>query len=772
MFGNFTEEARKVLVMAKKEMQDLKHPYVGSEHLVLAILKSENHVSQKLKEYDLDYEKMKEEIIHIIGIGKKESEWFLYTPLLKRVIENAILDSKENNNGEVTIEHLFSSLLEEGEGVAIRIMLGLDIDLDEMYNDFVIQLSSPKKKKNKKKLLLEELGVDLTKKAEENKLDPVIGREEELKRILEILSRRTKNNPILIGEAGVGKTAIVEELSRRIVSGDVPLSLRNKRIISLDMATAVAGTKYRGEFEDRIRKILKEIEENDDIILFIDEIHTLVGAGGAEGAIDAANIFKPALARNKLRCIGATTIMEYKQFIEKDGALDRRFQKVMIEAPNKETVKDILSKLKAIYEKYHYVTIPDDMIDLMIDLSERYVYDRNQPDKAIDILDEVCARVSLKESKNIKRYNQLKKELNKLMKQKKEFILQNDFERASKCKEEENAIMHEINCLEIKVRDKSKKMVTKEDIAEVVHLKTKIPVYEILNDNVKVIQKLENNLKEKIIGQEEALKELIHIAKKIKLGFNDHNKCYSMMFIGPSGVGKTELSKIFADNMANGNMIKLDMSEFSEAHSISKIVGAPPGYVGYDDNRNILEEIRNKPYCVLILDEIEKAHPSIIHLLFQILDDSKVKDSNGNIIRFDHVIVLMTSNVGFHDINIGFNKKEEDMIMTKLKENFSVPFINRIDNVIPFHYLTKENITSLIHKKIKRLKEKYETRNIEIKINSKVIKEIVELSNYQEFGARKLDKIIKDKIDNFIIDEIIEGKNNIHIQSLKEETKI
>lgn len=771
MFGNFTEEARKILVMAKKEMTSLKHPYVGSEHLLLAILKKDNSVSQKLKSYDLDYDKVREEIINIIGIGKKESEWFLYTPLLKRVIENAIIDSK-NNNGEVKIEHLFASLLEEGEGVAIRIMLSMDIDLDELYNDFVIQLSTPKKKKNKKKLLLEELGIDLTKKALEGKLDPVIGRETEIKRILEVLSRRTKNNPILIGEAGVGKTAIVEELSRRIVSGDVPMSLRNKRIISLDMATAVAGTKYRGEFEDRIRKILKEIEDNDDIILFIDEIHTLVGAGGAEGAIDASNIFKPALARNKLRCIGATTTLEYKKFIEKDGALDRRFQKVTVEAPNKETVKDILRKLKTIYEKYHFVTISDSMLDLIIELSEKYVYDRNQPDKAIDILDEVCARVSLKENKNIKKYNELKKELTNIIKKKKEYILNNNFEEASNCKEKENFIMNELNNLEIKVRDRSKKDVTKEDIAEVVHLKTKIPVYEILNDNVKIIKDLEHKLKDKIIGQDEALKELIHIAKKIKLGFRDTNKCYSMMFMGPSGVGKTELSKIFGKCMTGNNIIKLDMSEFSESHSISKIVGAPPGYVGYDDNRNILEEIRNKPYSVLILDEIEKAHPNIINLLFQILDDSKVKDSNGNVVRFDNVIILMTSNVGFNDINIGFNKKEDSVLMSKLKENFSIPFVNRIDNIITFNYLTKDNIQSLINKKLKAIKEKYKKKNIEVKLGNKVINEIINLSNYKEYGARKLDKIIKDKVDNYIIDEVIDGNKVVHLQSLKESVHI
>ncbi len=409
MFGNFTEEARIILTHAKKEMYELKHPYIGSEHLLLAILKEKNDISKKLLEYNLNYDKFKSEIIKVVGKGTKESEWFLYTPLLKRIIENAILDSKDNNSGNVTVEHLFSSMLEEGEGVAIRIMLGMNIDLEELYNEFSYKLVSKPRGKKNKKLLLEELGVDLTEKALKGELDPVIGRDKEIKRVLEILSRRTKNNPLLIGEAGVGKTAIVEELSKMISTGDVPMSLKNKRIISLDMATTVAGTKYRGEFEERIRKILKEIEENDDIILFIDEIHTLVGAGGAEGAIDASNIFKPALARGKLRCIGATTIDEYKKFIESDGALERRFQKVLVEIPDKKVVRDILMKLKGIYEKFHLVKISDEIIDLIIELSEKYIYDRNQPDKAIDLLDEVCAKVSLTESKEFKKYNSLNK---------------------------------------------------------------------------------------------------------------------------------------------------------------------------------------------------------------------------------------------------------------------------------------------------------------------------------------------------------------------------
>ena len=707
MFNNFTEEARKILIGAKKEMHELKHPYVGSEHLLLSILKTDNIISKKLKEYNLDYKVFKDEIIKIIGVGSNPSAWFLYTPLLKRVLESAVIDSRENNNGEVTVEHLFSSLLEEGEGVAIRIMLGMNIDLDELYNDFSYKLLNTKNTK-KKKLLLEELGIDLTKKAMNNELDPVVGRDKEIKRLLEVLSRRTKNNPLLIGEAGVGKTAVVEELSRLIVSGNVPLNLKNKRVIALDMASAVAGTKYRGEFEDRMRKILKEIEDNPDIILFIDEVHTLVGAGGAEGAIDASNIFKPALARNKLRCIGATTISEYKKFIEPDGALERRFQKIMIDVPNKETVKEILNKIKSIYEKYHLVSVDDEILDLIINLSERYIYDRNQPDKAIDVLDEVCAKVSLKESKDLRRYNELNKQLQDIIKLKNKSIIDNKFDEASDYKRKENNLMDEINNLELRFYRKDNiKKVTKEDVANVINMKTKIPVYEILNDDKKIIKNIGRNLKNKIVGQNSAINQVVDIAKRIKLGFRDENKCYSMMFCGPSGVGKTELSKLFGDNLVGkNNVIRLDMSEYAESHSISKFIGAPPGYVGYADNRNVLEEIRNKPYSVLILDEIEKAHPNIINLLFQILDEGKIKDSLSKEIRFDNVTIIMTSNLGFNDINVGFINDNNNIVMSKLKENFNVAFINRIDSVITFNKLTKENIIELVKDKLKVLKDK------------------------------------------------------------------
>ena len=773
MFGEFNEEARKVMVGAKKIMSELKHPYVGSEHLVLSLLKNYEPMAKKLQEYQLDYDRFYHEIIEVIGIGTKETPWFLYTPLLKRVLENAMIDSKENNQGVVTPEHLFSSLLEEGEGVAIRILLGMNIDIDELYDEFSYKIVSHNKTKDGKKLLLEELGIDLTEKATKMELDPVVGRNKELNRMIEILCRRTKNNPILIGSAGVGKTAIVEELSRRIAYGEVPLALKNKRIISLDMATTVAGTKYRGEFEDRMRKILKEIEEHDDIILFIDEIHTLVGAGGAEGAIDASNIFKPALSRNKLRCIGATTTEEYKKFIEQDGALERRFQKLYIDVPSHHTVKEILLKLKPIYEQYHNVTLSNDILETIIKLSERYIYDRNQPDKAIDILDEVCARASLKESKNMKRYRKLNQELQKVMKQKKEAIIHDEFDKAYLQKTKENEMLDEMNRLEMTFyKQEKRKVVTKEDVAEIIHLKTKIPVYELLQNREEIIDHMKEEIENKIVGQTKAKQEVLSIARRIKLGFCD-DRCYSFLFCGPSGVGKTELSKIFGELLVgHDNVIRLDMSEFSEAHSISKFVGAPPGYVGYQDHHHILEEIRNKPYSVLLLDEIEKAHPSIIHLLFQMLEEGKVKDSNGMMVHLNHAIMIMTSNVGFHESNIGFGELSENNVLTRLKEEFSVPFINRIDNIIAFHSLTKEEITELIHRKLKQLQDKYQDKKIMIEYGDDLVEEILQTSHYTDFGARRLDKIMKDEVEEQVIDAFIQNQKRVKITQLKKTTPI
>lgn len=677
MFDNFKEETRKILVEAKVEMKNLKHPYVGSEHMLLAILKNDNEVSRILKNYNLTYNTFKKELISIMGIGSKESELYLYTPLLKRVLETAILDSKEEKS-KVTIKHLFSSLLEEGEGIAIRIMLGLNVDLDKLTDEFMYR---PLKKNS----LLNEIGIDLTK----TKLDIAIGREKEIERLLEILSRKCKNNPILVGEAGVGKTAIVEHLAYLIKNNKTPLNLRNKKIISLDMASLVAGTKYRGEFEEKLKKIINEIENDKDIILFIDEIHTLVGAGGAEGAIDASNILKPALARGKIRCIGATTTLEYKKYIEKDKALDRRFQKIIVDIPNKEETEKILLKTKKVYEKYHSVSIDDDLIKLIVDLSHKYIVDRNEPDRSLDILDEVCASVSIKEDNDLKQYDKLLSKYNNIIKRKKQSIKNNNFDRASKYKEKENEIQSKINNIEMNLFNKKIKKVKKEDVYKI--LKNKMPNYNYELD--------------KVIGQDKAIGE---IKSSIK-------KCHSYLFLGPTGVGKTMTAKLLGKNP-----IKLDMNEFAESHTISKIIGSPPGYIGYDNYNNILEEIRLNPTTTLILDNIEKAHPNILNLFLSAIEDKYIKDSKGNKINFNNVLVIMTASLKYK--SVGF---------IKTNDNEQFDFINKIDKVIKFDSLKEEDIIEIIKTKLN-------------KIDETSLKEIVDMSQYKKYGARKIDKIIKD----------------------------
>ena len=765
MLGNFSEEAQIVLNNAKEEMKELKHPYVGTEHLVLAILKENNAVSSKLNNAGISYESFKAEIINIIGKGSKESELFLYTPLLKKIIENAIVDSKDNGTGEVGIETLFSSLIEEGEGIAIRIFIKMNIDMDDIYEYFISKRNKKVKNKRNKKLLIEEIGVNLTDMASKNELDPVIGREEEVSRMLEILCRRTKNNPILIGEPGVGKTAIVEELCNLIVSNKVPDNLKNKKVISLDMASAVAGTKYRGEFEERIKKVLKEIEEDGDIILFIDEIHTLVGAGGAEGAIDASNILKPSLARGKIKCIGATTISEYKKFIEKDGALERRFQKIIVESPRKEKTKEILMKLKPIYEKYHKVKISENIIDEILKLTEKYIYDRNEPDKSIDVLDEVCSKVSIKSNNKKSDMDVLNNKLKELNKIKNDYIIENNLEMAYEYRKEEKNILSQINKLLLNTKNKKTYTeVTVKDVANVISTKTKIPVYEILQDNSKIIKKIERDLSENIIGQEKAINNLINITKRIKLGYKD-NKVYSLMFVGPSGVGKSLLAKIYAKELVGiNNLIRLDMSEYSDSMSINKIIGSAPGYVGYDDNKNILEEIRNKPNSVILLDEIDKAHPKIINLLYQILDEGEIKDAKGNTIKFNNNLIIMTTNVGYENNSVGFNIEHENQILSSLKSEFKVAFINRIDGIINFNKLTEENIKKIIKNELLKLKNKYS--KYKINISNNVIKEVISLSNYEEFGARKINKIIVSNIENIIIDNILDNKKEINIDTI------
>lgn len=751
MISNFNEEAQIILNKAKEEMQELRHPYIGTEHLVLSILHNNNEITKKLSKYNLTYNTFKDQIIKIIGTGTKKSEFLLYTPLFKKVIENAIIDSKENNNGEVTINHLFTSLLDVGEGIAIRILIGMNIDIDEIYDEFTAKIYT-KNKNKEEQLLINKIGIDLTEKAKKNEIDPVIGREEEINMLQEILCRRNKNNPLLIGAPGVGKTAIVEQLATQIINNQVPNKLKNKKIISLDMASAVAGTKYRGEFEERMKKIIEEIEENANIILFIDEIHTLIGAGGAEGAIDASNILKPALARGKIKCIGATTTEEYKKHFEKDKALDRRFQIINIEEPTLEKTTEILKKLKPLYEEYHNVTINEQIINEIVNLTEKYIYNRYRPDKQIDILDEVCSKVSIKDNKN---YNEKNKKINEFTKMKEKYLKENNIKKAYEYKIKESKLKKEIKNNQIK------KEVTINDIAIVINNKTSIPIYEIIKDNKKIINEIKNKLKDTITGQENAIKELINISKRIKLGYKE-NKCISLLFSGPTGVGKTKLALTYANLISKSKPIKLDMSEFSDTTSINKFLGSSAGYIGYDDNKYVLNTIKDNPTSVIILDEIDKAHPKIINLLYQILDEGIIKDAKNNTINLNNNIIIMTTNKGAEQKEIGFIKNNKNI--KELKNTFNIALLNRIDNIISFNTLSKENIIKIINNKLEELKYKYRDYNISISKNT--INELIELSEYQTYGARKIEKIIKNNIENIIIDNILNKEKNITIDSI------
>lgn len=764
MFSKFSEESQKILLIAKKEMSSLKHPYVGSEHLLLAILSNKDlDVCQKLNDYGINYESFKNEVIKVIGKGTISNNWFLYTPLLKRIIENATIDCRENKEKEITVFHLFLSLLEEGDGVAIRILMGMNIDIDALYDEFSNNFVL-KKSKNQRKLMIDDYSTDLNQQSLNGDLDPVIGRDEEINRVIEILSRRCKNNPLLIGEAGVGKTAIVEALATRITLDMVPENLRKKRILSVSMSSLVAGTKYRGEFEERINKLVKEVENQPDLILFIDEIHTLIGAGGAEGAIDASNILKPALARSKIRVIGATTTEEYTKFLEKDKALDRRFQKIDIKEPTVSKTKEILKKLKPIYESFHNTIIPLSVIDYIVECSDKYIYNRKFPDKAIDILDEVCARTVLTKSNGEEKIIELNQKLNSIIKLKKEEIMKENFDKATELKNKQSEIETKINKLQLKAsKNKQKSEITKEMVLLVVSKKVNVPLYEFNMNNKKILN-LESKLNKKIFGQEQAIEIISEYTKRKQLGFSN-NKPHSFLLIGKTGVGKTLLVKEYAKEIYDkNNFIRVDMSEYKEPHAVSKIIGSPPGYVGYDDDNYLLEKIRNNPYSVLLLDEIEKASTDVVKLFLQVLDEGKIKDSKGNIVYFNNVTIFMTSNLGMSGEKIGFNNTIDDQVMDKLNDFFSIEFINRIDDIIVFNNLLEKDIHNIIKLKLKNLKEYYLKRNITLSFSRKLVDEIKEEANYKDYGARKIDKVIDKKINNYIINKILDGEKNIVVK--------
>lgn len=762
MFSRFSEEAQKALILAKKEMNNLRHPYVGSEHLFLSILSMKDlEIVSVLASYNITYEVFKRELIRIVGVGKESNEWFLYTPLLKRVIETSILNSKEKGEVEVSVNELLLAILEEGEGVAIRLLIGLNIDVDEIYNS----ISKDTKVSNKaihKKLLVEDFAVNLNKKIVGNEVDPVIGRDDEIKSLIEILCRRGKNNPLLIGEAGVGKTAIVEELARRIVEGNVPKPLKGKTILSLPMASLVAGTKYRGEFEERVSKILKELEENDDIIVFIDEVHTIVGAGGAEGAIDASNIIKPALARGKIQLIGATTTYEYHNFIEKDKALNRRFQIIMIEEPSTNKTKEILKKLKPLYEAYHFVSISDDIIDLIVDLSDTYIYEYYQPDKSIDILDEVCTKASLLESKNDTELLKINIELQEVISNKKKAIMKQDFDLASTYKEKEKELLTKKNDLELNLMTKRKpKKITKEMVSDVIYLKTKIPVYEINKSSRKIINNLDKSLKKIVLGQDEIITDLCNRVKKVRLGFQDKPHIESFLFCGRTGVGKTLLVKEFANLLyGDANFIRLDMSEYKEAHTVSKIIGSPPGYVGFDNHLTVLDTIRMHPHSVILLDEIEKASGEVMKLFLQVLDEGVLTDSRGRKVRFDNVFLFMTTNLGFSKDSIGFTESKNNI---DIEDFLGVEFVNRIGKIYYFNDISRNVIHRIVEKRLYVLIDGFKKKDLKIKISKEVVDKVIKESNYEKFGARRVDKVIDEVVTPIIVDAWYNGKKEITV---------
>lgn len=753
MFSKFDEEAKKVLVNMQKEMVSLKHPYIGSEHLLLSLLKYGNSsYIEKFNRVGVTYDVFREELIRVVGVGKSSNEFYLYTPLLRNILESASMDSSDKGKKLVDTSDLFLALFEEGEGVAIRILLGLDVDVDDLYDDFCVS----KKTKNVK-LMVESFGVCLNKKCRDGEVDPVVGRDDEISRLLEILSRRTKNNPLLLGDAGVGKTAIVEELARRLENSNVPDKLLGKRIISVSMASLVAGTKYRGEFEERLEKIISELENNDDVILFIDEIHTLVGAGGAEGAIDASNILKPALARGKIKVIGATTTSEYKEFIESDRALSRRFQSVVVREPSLEATCDILKKLRPIYENFHNVKISDEVISEIVNLSDKYIYDRKMPDKAIDIMDEVCSKVSvsLHKKNNI---CEIAEQLSEIKNLRNESIMKNKFSEAFLYKKTEMILEDKKNRLELKGANKCYKKIKVSDVFKIVEEKSKIPIY----NSSKVFERFKSDVSSKVLGQDHAVNLVSDIFKKRNFSISN-GKPISFLFLGPTGVGKTLLAKEYGKCFYGDNIIRVDMSEYKEGHSISKMIGSPPGYVGYTDNKNVFEQVKDNPYSLIILDEIEKGSREVINLFLQVLDEGAAKNSKGEEINFSNTTIIMTSNLGCDKESIGFGGSAHYEDINKF---FGAEFVNRIGNVIRFNKIDFDVCKRLVNLKLGVVRKFYKNKNISCTFSNKLVLDIVNLCEYEKYGARKIDGIIREKVEGVIVDKILEGENKIRIDKV------
>ena len=791
MYYKFTARAEKALEYAQQLAMEMGHNYIGTEHLLYGLIEEGTGVASKvLQNQNLTAEKVREEIEEIVGVGEEieDSNEITFTPRSKRVIENAFLEARKLGTEYIGTEHLLIGIMKEGDSIATRIMLEEDVNPQMLYNELVKVLNEEDERGEEKSNsnvgsynstpTLNQYGTDLTRLAKEGKLDPVIGRKEEIQRVIQILSRRTKNNPCLIGEPGVGKTAVAEGLAEKIVVGDVPDVLKNKRVVSLDMASMVAGAKYRGDFEERIKKALKEVQKARDVIIFIDEIHTIVGAGSAEGAVDAANILKPLLARGEIQLIGATTLKEYRKYIEKDAALERRFSPVTVNEPTEEETIQILKGLRDKYEAHHNVKIQDEAIKAAVELSSRYINDRYMPDKAIDVLDEAASRVRMKSYTEPDTFKGIKEEIEKLDKEKEEAIRVQDFEKAAKLRDKENEKKKE---LENQKKDwenkKSKKVLTlkEEDIANVIAIWTGIPVTKVSQTENEKLKNLEENLHKRVIGQDEAVEAVAKAIKRGRMGLKDPNKPIgSFLFLGPTGVGKTELSKALAENLFGSEeaLIRIDMSEYMESHSVAKLIGSPPGYVGYDEAGQLTEKVRRKPYSVILFDEIEKAHPDVMNMLLQVLDDGRLTDSQGRTVNFKNTVIIMTSNVGAKLITekktLGFADEKENKekeyenikkdVLAELKKEFKPEFLNRIDEIIVFHKLEKEQIRKIVDIMLSGVEKLLKMQGISLKVDEKAKDLIASKGIDDAYGARPLKRAIQTMVEDKIAEAMLDGK--------------
>src|SRR6202522_2793311 len=799
MFERFTERARQVVVLAQEEARTLKHNYIGTEHILLGLLREEEGLAARvLESLDITVERVRAQVVRIVGSGEEVTSGQIpFTPRAKKVLELALREALSLGHNYIGTEHILLGLVRENEGVAARILLDFDADSEKIRNEVIRMLSGPGGRQRsgsgggaaagagsaaadakKSSKLLDQFGRNLTKLAADGKLDPVVGRETEIERIMQILSRRTKNNPVLIGEPGVGKTAVVEGLAQRITNSEVPELLKNKQIYTLDLAALVAGSKYRGEFEERRKKVMKEITQRGDIILFIDELHNLVGAGAAEGAIDAASILKPALARGELQTVGATTLEEYRKYLERDSALERRFQKIVVDQPSKDETLQILKGLRDRYEQHHKVNITDEALVAAADLADRYISDRFLPDKAIDLIDEAASRMRIKSMTSPPVYRELEDEIEETRRAKEEAIEAQEFEKAANLRDQERRLTQRKRELADQWEageSTERPSIGEEEIADIVSMWTGIPVFKLTEAETAKLMRMEEELHKRVIGQHPAIEVISKAIRRSRAGLKDPKRpTGSFVFLGPSGVGKTELARTLAEFLFGDEdaMTRIDMSEYMEKHAVSRLVGSPPGHIGSDEGGQLTEAVRHKPYCVLLLDEIEKAHPDVFNILLQILEDGRLTDSQGRTVDFWHAIVIMTSNIGAQEIArntpLGFAVSDdetgityEDMknrIMGELKKVFRPEFLNRIDDVIVFHKLQKDEIKQIVELLLLRIRQSMADRELQLALTEPAKDMLVEKGWDPAMGARPLRRAIQRYIEDPLADFVLRSE--------------